>query len=96
MTVCKLKAGTFQMAALQTDHHSLRGPLVLRFSLSYRDVEELVNERGLRVDHTTIWRWVQRYGPELNKRFGTGTDEAHGPGARVTAALSAVRQSAPG
>lgn len=41
----------------------------LRFSLSYRDVEELVTERGLRVDHTTIWRWVQRYAPELNQRF---------------------------
>ena len=40
----------------------------LRFSLSYRDVEELVTERGLAVDHTTIWRWVQRYAPELNKR----------------------------
>src|SRR5579871_6578733 len=40
----------------------------LRYSLSYRDVEELVIERGLAVDHTTIWRWVQRYAPELNKR----------------------------
>jgi IS6 family transposase len=40
----------------------------LRYSLSYRDVEELVTERGLPVDHTTIWRWVQRYAPELNKR----------------------------
>jgi transposase-like protein len=33
----------------------------LRFSLSYRDVEELLAERGLRVDHVTVWRWVQRY-----------------------------------
>jgi transposase, IS6 family len=40
----------------------------LRYSLSYRDVEELVTERGLSVDHTTIWRWVQRYAPELNRR----------------------------
>src|SRR6201988_1134060 len=40
----------------------------LRFSLSYRDVEELLVERGLPADHTTIWRWVQRYAPELNKR----------------------------
>src|ERR1700723_2361327 len=35
----------------------------LRFSLSYRDVEELLAERGLRTDHVTVWRWVQRYGP---------------------------------
>jgi transposase, IS6 family len=40
----------------------------LRFSLSYRNVEELLTERGLPADHTTIWRWVQRYAPELNQR----------------------------
>src|SRR5215472_11619706 len=40
----------------------------LRFSLSYRDVEDLLTERGLPVDHTTVWRWVQCYAPELNKR----------------------------
>ena len=40
----------------------------LRYSLSYRDVEELVTERGMSADHTTIWRWVQRYAPELHKR----------------------------
>src|SRR5947208_938985 len=40
----------------------------LRFSLSYRDVEELLVERGLPADHTTIWRRVQCYAPELNKR----------------------------
>ena len=40
----------------------------LRFSLSYRDVEELLVERGLAADHTSVWRWVQRYSPELNKR----------------------------
>jgi transposase, IS6 family len=40
----------------------------LRFSLSYRNVEELLTERGLTADHTTVWRWVQRYAPELNKR----------------------------
>jgi transposase-like protein len=33
----------------------------LRFSLSYRDVEELLAERGLLVDHVTVWRWIQRY-----------------------------------
>jgi len=40
----------------------------LRFSLSYRDLEELMAERNLTVDHTTVWRWVQRYAPELNRR----------------------------
>ena len=41
----------------------------LRYSLSLRDVEELLTERGLAADHTTIWRWVQRYGPELEQRL---------------------------
>jgi transposase, IS6 family len=40
----------------------------LRYALSYRDVEELLRERGVNVDHTTVFRWVQRYAPELDKR----------------------------
>jgi transposase, IS6 family len=40
----------------------------LRYALSYRDLEEIMQERGLRVDHTTIYRWVQQYAPELEKR----------------------------
>jgi hypothetical protein len=40
----------------------------LRYALSYRDLEEITLERGLLVDHTTIYRWVQRYAPELEKR----------------------------
>jgi transposase, IS6 family len=41
----------------------------LRYSLSLRDVEELLEERSLTADHTTVWRWVQRYGPELERRL---------------------------
>jgi IS6 family transposase len=41
----------------------------LRFSLSYRDVEELLAERGLRADHVTVWRWVQRYASEMERRI---------------------------
>jgi IS6 family transposase len=40
----------------------------LRFGLSFRNLEEILAERGLSVDHVTIWRWVQRYAPELNRR----------------------------
>jgi IS6 family transposase len=40
----------------------------LRYAPSYRDLEEMMRERGLQVDHTTIYRWVQRYAPELDKR----------------------------
>ena len=37
----------------------------LRYGLSYRDVEELLAERGIEVDHVTIHRWVQRFTPLL-------------------------------
>jgi transposase, IS6 family len=40
-----------------------------RYSLSYRDLEEMMCERGLSVDHVTVFRWVQRYAPEINKRM---------------------------
>jgi IS6 family transposase len=39
----------------------------LRYSVSYRDLEEMMAERGLSVDHVTSWRWVQRYAPILNQ-----------------------------
>src|SRR6202140_1678139 len=37
----------------------------LRFGLSYRDVEELLAERGIEVDHVSVFRWVQRFTPVL-------------------------------
>jgi transposase-like protein len=51
----------------------------LRFNLSYRDVEELLVERGVKVDHVTVYRWVQRFTPLLADaaRFAR-----HSPGAR--------------
>jgi hypothetical protein len=41
----------------------------LRYSLTYRDLEEIMAERNLSVDHVTIWRWVQGYAPILNQRI---------------------------
>lgn len=40
----------------------------LRYALSYRDLEEMMVERGLCVDQTTIYRWVQHYAPILEKK----------------------------
>lgn len=40
-----------------------------RYALSYRDLEEMMLDRGVEVDHTTIHRWVQAYAPELDKRI---------------------------
>src|SRR5262245_44656465 len=44
----------------------------LRFGLAYRDVEELLAERGIEVDHVTIHRWVKRFAPLLVGRDYTG------------------------
>lgn len=39
------------------------------YPLSYRHVEELMEERGVDVDHATINRWVVKYGPQLEEAF---------------------------
>ena len=39
------------------------------YSLSYRDLEELMQERGYEVDHSTIQRWVVYYAPRIEKAF---------------------------
>jgi transposase-like protein len=41
----------------------------LRYKLSFRDLVEMMGERGLSLAHTTIMRWVQRYVPEFEKRW---------------------------
>src|SRR5690349_13924595 len=58
----------FQWRHFQADIILLCVRWYLRYSLSYRDLEEIMLERGLQVDHTTIFRWVQRYAPELDTR----------------------------
>jgi len=56
------------MASLPVRPDLAECPWYLRYDLSYRDLEEMMLERGVKVDHTTIYRWVQAYGPELDKR----------------------------
>ena len=41
----------------------------LKYPLSYRNLKEMMAERGLKVDHTTIMRWVHQYSPEIEKRI---------------------------
>ena len=40
-----------------------------RYGVSYRDLEQMMGERGVSVDHSTIFRWVQKYAPEIKKRL---------------------------
>jgi transposase-like protein len=43
--------------------------LVFGLFTSYRDIEEIMKERGLEVDHSTIQRWVVHYAPKLERTF---------------------------
>ena len=40
-----------------------------RYGVSYRDLEQMMGERGVSVDHSTIYRWVQWFAPEIEKRL---------------------------
>ena len=48
----------------------------LRYKLSYRDLVEMMAERGLSVAHSTILRWVRRYTPEFDKRWNRFSAQA--------------------
>ena len=41
----------------------------LMFPVSYRDLELMLQDRGVEISHTTIFRWIQAYAPELEKRL---------------------------
>jgi transposase, IS6 family len=41
----------------------------LQFPISYRDLERMLADRGVAVDHVSLYRWVQRFAPELEKRL---------------------------
>ena len=41
----------------------------LMFPVSYRDLELMLQDRGVSVDHTTVFRWIQAYAPEIEKRI---------------------------
>ena len=51
-----------------------------RYGISYRDLEEMMSERGVAVDHTTLYRWTQRYAPELEKRSACTAAGCRSPG----------------
>ena len=69
MVLAPAVAGLFKWRQFEPEVILLAVGWYLRFSLSYRDVEELLAERGLHADHVTVWRWVQRYAPEIQRRL---------------------------
>src|ERR1700736_6775670 len=81
---CVIGFRSVQVEAIRTGSYPSGGWLVSAFSLSYRDVEELLADRGLHADHVTVWRWVQRYAPEMECRLRSGaqTDQRKLAGGR--------------
>ena len=75
----------------------------LQFPISYRDLERMLADRGVAVDHTTIYRWVRRFAPELEKRLrrhlrpcrGPGTSTRPTSGSEVSGAISIAPSTAP-
>ncbi|MGH1232164.1 IS6 family transposase [Bacillus toyonensis] len=63
------KENMFKWKHYQPDIILLTIRWYLRYNLSFRDLVEMMEERGLSLAHTTIMRWVHQYGPELNERI---------------------------
>lgn len=64
----KEKENVFKWKHYQPDIILLTVRWYLRYNLSFRDLAEMMEERGLFIAHTTIMRWVHQYGPELDER----------------------------
>jgi IS6 family transposase len=62
------KQNVFKWKHYQPDIILLTVRWYLRYSLSFRDLVEIMEERGLSIAHTTIMRWVHQYSSELDKR----------------------------
>ncbi|KEK20344.1 IS6 family transposase [Bacillus gaemokensis] len=63
------KQSLFKWKHYQPDIILLTVRWYLRYNLSFRDLVEMMEERGLSIAHTTIMRWVHQYSPELDKRL---------------------------
>src|SRR3546814_7475358 len=63
-----------------------------RYPISYRDLEEMLAERGISVDHTTIYRWVQCYAPEMEKRLSWFWRRGFDPSWRLDETYVKVRE----
>ncbi len=51
----------------------------LQFPVSYRDLERMLADRGVAVDHVSLFRWVQRFAPALEKRLRRHLRPCRGP-----------------
>ena len=68
-TVAVKQGGSFKGRQFTADVILWAVRWYLMFPISYRDLELMLADRGVHVDHTTIFRWIQAYAPELEKRI---------------------------
>ena len=54
-------------------------PWSLQFPISYRELKQMLADRGVEVDHTTLSRWVQRFAPELETHMRRHLRPCRGP-----------------
>ena len=71
-------AEPFKWRHFQEDIILLNVRWYCRYSLSYRELEEMMAELGFEVDHSTIFRWVQTFAPEMDKRILPHLTETNG------------------
>src|SRR4051794_38043780 len=67
----------------------------LQFPVSYRDLERMLADRGVAVDHTTMYRWVQRFAPEMEKRMRCHLRLCRGPWHATRSQVILLRNGSP-
>jgi transposase-like protein len=90
MTVAIERDPIYRRRRFQSEIIELCVRWYLTYRLSYRDLVEMLAERGVVVSHTTIYRWVQRYVPEFDRRWSRYARPVH-PSWRVDETAISVR-----
>ena len=90
MTVAIARDPIYRGRRFQSEIIELCVRWYLTYRLSYRDLVEMLAERGVVVSHTTIYRWVQQYVPEFDRRWSRYAKAVH-PSCRVDETAISVR-----
>src|SRR3984957_7615070 len=90
MTVAIVRDPIYRGRRFQSEIIELCVRWYLAYRLSYRDLVEMLAERGVTVSHTTIYRWVQQYVPEFERRWSRYAKPVH-PSWRVDETAISVR-----
>jgi transposase-like protein len=90
MTVAIVRDPIYRGRRFQSEIIELCVRWYLTYRLSYRDLVEMLAERGVAVSHTTIYRWVQEYVPEFERRWSHYAKPVH-PSWRVDETAISVR-----